>query len=412
MRKKKLQEIKSEGLSLGLKGRYRECLLLVFAFVGILLSIKLTMIYFNVNFIHEGGPSFCAINDTINCDDVAKTAYSHFLGIPLSIYGLLFYILVLAVGITLFIKTKLSDIVKNPKSYIFVLSILAVFSSCVLAIISTTLIHKICILCIGTYLINICLLCLSKFGISVKEHLIITKNDIISIMSRRYYTELAIFLSLLLLVGLYFLNESKLMIADSSHTQQLPIISISPTTKYVGNVLGDGNNPKIIINEYTDFQCPYCSMFHTYLLRIVKEVPNVLVVHHDFPLNKECNPILKTAPHKYSCLAAKYALAAKKQDKYWDMMSKLFENQHQLFESQPNQNPENKILQLAKTLNIDINKLQDDEKSSEIRGELAVDVTKGDGIGVNATPTYFIGIKKYQGIVPYEDFKKNVKQSL
>ena len=65
------------------------------ALIGLVLSIKLTIIYFTVNFVPDAMPSFCAINDVINCDEVAKTTFAQFLGIPLALYGVFLYSLYL-----------------------------------------------------------------------------------------------------------------------------------------------------------------------------------------------------------------------------------------------------------------------------------------------------------------------------
>ena len=47
--------------------------LALWALIGLGLSIKLTIIYFMMNFVPDATPSFCAINETIDCDAVAKT---------------------------------------------------------------------------------------------------------------------------------------------------------------------------------------------------------------------------------------------------------------------------------------------------------------------------------------------------
>lgn len=65
--------------------------LTLIALLGFITSIKLTIIYFDVNFNPYALSSFCSVNEFIDCDGVAKTTHSQFFGIPLAIWGLFLY---------------------------------------------------------------------------------------------------------------------------------------------------------------------------------------------------------------------------------------------------------------------------------------------------------------------------------
>ena len=67
----------------------------VFAIIAIFICIDLLIVYINANFNPGASPSFCVINDQIDCDAVAKSYFSRFIGVPLSIWGLGFYSLIL-----------------------------------------------------------------------------------------------------------------------------------------------------------------------------------------------------------------------------------------------------------------------------------------------------------------------------
>ena len=56
----------------------------VLALIGFALTVKLAMIYYSANYDQYALSSFCSINDFIDCDGVAKTTTSQFLGIPLA----------------------------------------------------------------------------------------------------------------------------------------------------------------------------------------------------------------------------------------------------------------------------------------------------------------------------------------
>ena len=65
--------------------------LTVVALIGFLTSVKLSLIYWDANFNPYALPSFCSINELIDCDGVAKTTHSQFFGIPLAFWGLFLY---------------------------------------------------------------------------------------------------------------------------------------------------------------------------------------------------------------------------------------------------------------------------------------------------------------------------------
>ena len=68
---------------------------LILAIIGIALTIKLGIIYWDVNFNDYALPSFCSINDYVDCDGVAKTTHSQAFGVPLWAWGLFFYLFVI-----------------------------------------------------------------------------------------------------------------------------------------------------------------------------------------------------------------------------------------------------------------------------------------------------------------------------
>ena len=62
--------------------------------VGFVIVFALINIYNNVNILGVKEASFCHINDLIDCDGVSQTKYAQFLGIPLCLWGLFFYLFI------------------------------------------------------------------------------------------------------------------------------------------------------------------------------------------------------------------------------------------------------------------------------------------------------------------------------
>ena len=96
-----------------------------------------------------------------------------------------------------------------------------------------------------------------------------------------------------------------------------------------------------------------------------------LVIKH-FPLSS----------HQFAKPAAKAALAAHKQDKFWEFHAKLFENYRTLSDQ--------KIEEIATELELDMEKFAADLKSPEISALIERDIRNGSAIGVRGTPTIFL----------------------
>ncbi|HBG49990.1 MAG TPA: hypothetical protein DDW90_10970 [Cyanobacteria bacterium UBA9971] len=380
-------------------------IIFLLAFLGLWVSIELCIIYFNANFVPNSESSFCSINNVIDCDAVAKTAFSSFLGIPWAIYGIGFYLFVLFLSLFPFEKIAFFKNFKNPQSYVFTLSSLAVINSAGLWVVSSMIIHKICLLCYILYGVNLFLLVFSKLGKPVLNHYKDSFKDLINIISDKRWLLIVIFVGLLSLTTLITINITKVFEppANNNIQQQNMFSDGENTYQPHGNTLGT-KNAKLVIHEYTDFQCPYCSISNSMMYRLVNEIEGIRVEHHDFPLNKQCNSLVQGSPHKDSCKAIYYARAAKMQGKYWDYITLLFDNQENL--------PETKLIELAKSINLDIDQLKKDAYSPEVKAGLEADIERARNFNITATPTYIIGIKKYEGIMPYPELKDTVLRNL
>lgn len=88
----------------------------------------------------------------------------------------------------------------------------------------------------------------------------------------------------------------------------------------VGNssVRGKSDAPVMIV-EFSDFQCPFCSRVHPTVKQVIKEYGDkVALVYKHFPLN---------SIHPRAQKAAEAAECAKDQGKFWEFHDQLIENQ-------------------------------------------------------------------------------------
>ncbi len=147
----------------------------------------------------------------------------------------------------------------------------------------------------------------------------------------------------------------------------------APNSSIAGDADGD-----ITVVEFFDFNCGYCK----------RGLPEVQKLIHD---DKKVRFVFKELPilAKGSEEAAKVALAAKRQGKYWEF--------HQVMLGSKGQANEASALKVAESLNLDMDKLKADMASDAVKTELADDMALAKKIGVNGTPHFLVGDKSVPG---------------
>lgn len=168
-------------------------------------------------------------------------------------------------------------------------------------------------------------------------------------------------------------------------------------------------NAKVVVVNYDDFECPFCSRLHSTLFpEIFKEYGDrILIIYKDYPL-EEIHPWALHAAIDANCLAAQSA------DAYWDYADYLHANQHAV--SSKGRDGENAELdRLAegqgRTHRVDDAKLQACLKAQDEK-TVRASLKEGDDLGVNATPAMFVNGQKLDGAVPIEDVRAALDEAL
>lgn len=146
--------------------------------------------------------------------------------------------------------------------------------------------------------------------------------------------------------------------------------------------------------EYSDLECPACKVYHPVVKQLNEEFGDrILFVYRHFPLRNI---------HPNSDMAAQAAEAAGKQNKFWEMADKLFENQEKWSSEK---NPRDLFLEYARSLGLDVEKFARDLDSSQVKDKIEKDYQSAVKAGVNATPTFFLNGTKLDNPRTYEEFK-------
>lgn len=397
-------DIRSELVQNKVNGLFLKKMLIVFfAIIGFLTTIKLAMIYYDANFNPYALPSFCSINAFVDCDGVATTIHSQFLGVPLAYWGMFLYVFIIfLVFVDKFKEIKFLgflEVFKNPLDYIAALGVISFAISMLLAGISVFEIKKICVLCLCTYFLNLVIAGVATdYQAGILESFKVSIKDLVDALRIRKY--LISFLVLLLLASL-FLSYTALSYIFTPQVKRYQEIKKyihmkSNSFKVMGNVLGDPNG-KVIVYVYTDYRCPICRVYNVMLYRAAQELGGIKMVHKNFPLDIDCNKHMPKPFHEGACMLARYSIAAQDQGRFWEMNTEFFDKEPK---------NEDDVLKLAKSMGFDTIKLRKDANSIETKEKLNKDIENSLNLKIDGTPTIVINGKVYAGIKPYYELKE------
>jgi protein-disulfide isomerase len=162
-----------------------------------------------------------------------------------------------------------------------------------------------------------------------------------------------------------------------------------------------GNNPstgpkdaKVTLIEVSDFQCPYCKKALPVLKEVQEKYGNkIRKVFVNLPL----------AMHKMAPPAAKAALAAHLQGKFWAFHDALF--------SAPKLDEE-EFKKIASDLSLDMSRFEKDRGSMPVDQALQADIAKVTKLGISSTPTFFVNGYRIKGVKPLEIFSQYIDAEL
>ena len=147
----------------------------------------------------------------------------------------------------------------------------------------------------------------------------------------------------------------------------------------------------ITIYEFFDYNCGYCKSVVKTIMNILSEDKKINFVFVEFPILSQ-----------QSYIAAKAALASKKQD--------LYDNFHLSLMKIKGKVDEEKVFSTAKRIGLDINKLKIDMNNPEIEQQLMKNREIAKLLNLNGTPAFIIGDITYPGALDLNNLKNIIKQ--
>lgn len=154
--------------------------------------------------------------------------------------------------------------------------------------------------------------------------------------------------------------------------------------------LGDENAP-VTVYEYASLTCSHCATFHNQTWPAVKEryveTGKVRFVLREFPLDP-----LATAG---------FMLARCEPDMYWPIVDMLFELQRQWAFSE---RPVDTLAQLMRQAGFSQEKFEACLRDQALFDAIQDVKTRGEELGVTATPTFFFNGEKRSGALTIDEF--------
>jgi len=151
-----------------------------------------------------------------------------------------------------------------------------------------------------------------------------------------------------------------------------------------GNPDGD-----VTVVEFFDYNCHFCKGAFPALQSVIAKDKKVRVVFKEFPI---LGPSSETA--------AKWALAAQKQKKYYEFHTAMMNNKEPI--------DDGLLERVAKSVGMDVAKAKQDITSPEILAQLSKNRTLAGELGISGTPAFIIGDQISRGAIPQESMEENI----
>ena len=160
-------------------------------------------------------------------------------------------------------------------------------------------------------------------------------------------------------------------------------------------------NAKVVIHEFSDFQCPFCGRVEDAVHQVMKEYGDkVRLVWHDMPL-----PMHADAP--LASQASREVFKQKGADGFWKFHDTLFTNQ-----KEANGLKRDALDGYAKALGVDMDKWKAALDTASHKAEIDASAKAGNDVGIQGTPAFVINGYFINGAQPFSKFRQIIERAL
>jgi len=178
-------------------------------------------------------------------------------------------------------------------------------------------------------------------------------------------------------------DSAKMKVAIKDNADQLFRSSL--------DLVAGNPNGNVTMVEFFDYNCGYCKRAMPDVMRMVEEDSDLKLVMKEFPI---------LGPG--SLVAAKAALASKRQGKYLDFHLALLGHEGHV--------EADTVMDIAKSAGLDVQKLKADMESEEVSNILEANMSLAQKLGIQGTPAFIVDETLIPGAIGYEGLSASVKQ--
>jgi uncharacterized membrane protein/protein-disulfide isomerase len=376
-------------------------LMTAFALLGLGASTYSTWVHYRILNDPTYVESACDVSATVNCTAVYSSRFGAFAGVPVAVFGTLFFVFVLFL-IAWSAKSAVTR--DNLSGYVFAASTIGLAAVLYLGYASFFILGALCLACLTTYVAVIGLFLTS--GASARQPM--TKLPGRFAKDRAALTAGVMFAAAAA-AAIALFPEQRVTAAASEPAASSPAAAPQPSipTTDAGQiqkleeylaaqpripVMVPTDGAAVVIVKFNDYQCPGCGQtyrdYKPVLAKWAAQAPGkVKFISKDYPLERECNQFVPQDLHPGACEAAVAVRLAREKGKGEAMEDWLFANQ-------PAMNPQtvrNAAATVGQVANFD----------ARYAGTLELvkaDIAQGAQLKVNSTPTFFVNGIRLQGL--------------
>ena len=351
----------------------------------------------------KSGP-LCGADNGLGCHSVAAGPYSSMFGIPLALWGVIFFstLALLGAGGVIFWR----DSGRVFLRWVFFLAVFGLAFDLYLAYTMIFRIQAICWLCAATYAINFLIIIVLVKGVwkeprpRISLHAIFPGTEEaqgIDLYYRNVIKGLLVggilFAAITGIAGSQFLSKSltendreRLVNIKKNLSQQKPTVIEVKNRPVMG-----ADDATVTVVEFSDFLCPFCAKASRYIKLTASGTHDTTrFVFRHYPLDKSCNRILRSDVHPGACLLAEGAVCAHEQDKFWEYHDIAFETEGRISRSV--------VMDNAATIGLNLGEFKRCLDSGRGLRVVREDIEAALNAGIKSTPTLLINGRQLRGV--------------
>jgi len=331
----------------------REYLLRMAALIGLGMSVLLIAEY------RDPLPALCAPGG--GCDVVRNSEYSHILGIPLPILGMLFFAAALAIPV----------VPRLRRIFLLPLSAVALGAGLLFVGIQAFSLHAFCPLCL---VVDAAALVLGGLGLSLRG--VPARQP--SFLSAALNVAAAVAVSVAAVVW-----HARLPVPAEFTTGEMPAV-----------VKQEQAPDRVTVVEFVDFQCPACRAQYAEFKSVLNHYQGrVHVVMKNVPLPQ----------HEHAIDAARAFCCADENGEAHAMADRLF-----LADTLTPEDCE----EIAVSLGLDREEFRRCVRSQWVEDRLRADQDAAITVGIHSLPTFWIGNERFEGVHESDALRSSIERAL